>query len=301
LRRVAYADALLRDYLDAFYAEVGAIHHEDLAGSDYVLLECLGCKAVYQEEIPNEALSHRFYEEWIDPRKAYDLYERKRNVTSYSFLARSIETIVRHLNRTPSSLKLFDFGMGWGNWCMFASAYGCEAFGCEISPERIRHAEAHGIKVLSYADLSAYQFDCINAEQVFEHVPEPLETLDYLKSALAPGGLIWVSVPDGGDIHARLKQWDWKASKDSPRSLNAVAPLEHLNCFSHEALVAMAGKIGLQPIRIPAKRPAHKTGPETRGQRIARILKSLPGAGAPRADASEDTFEGTSLFFTQAK
>ena len=290
----------MRDYLNAFYGAVGTIDHVALEGSDFVLLECRSCGCVYQQEIPGEVLSNQFYEEWIDPQKAFDLYEKNRNVTAYTFLARSVETIVRHLNKTPSSLKLVDFGMGWGNWSLFAAAFGCEAFGVEISPERIRYAESHGIKVLPYGEMRNPQFDCINAEQVFEHLPEPLETLEHLRSSLAPGGIIWISVPDGGDIKSRLKQWDWKAPKDSPKSLNAVAPLEHLNCYSHDVLVAMAAKVGLKPIHVPAKRSARTHAPDTRSQSLMRILKNVVGLSNNRDELPEGEFEGTSLFFTQA-
>ncbi len=299
LCRVPYQDAVIRNYLDRFYADVGKIEHDQLAGSDYALLECKSCGAIYQEQIPDGELSNRFYEEWIDPKRAFDLYEHTRSVASYAHLARSVETIIRHLGRTPSSLKLLDFGMGWGKWCMLASAFGCQSFGAEISPERIRYAEAHGIQVITYEDMTNHSFDCINAEQVFEHVPDPLDMLKYLVSALAPDGIMWIAVPDGGDIKKRLKLWDWNAPKDSERSLNAVAPLEHVTCYSHDVLASMAAKAGLRTIHVPAKPAGGTRGPDAKGGRLARLLGRA--AGASSGVVSESTeFEGTNLFFTHA-
>ena len=140
--------------------------------------------------------------------------------------------------------------MGWGDWCRMAGAYGCTASGTELSQARIDHAQALGISVVSWEDIQEHQFDFINAEQVFEHVTDPVGTLDYLCRSLKPHGLVQISVPNGWDIKRRLVVMDWTAPKGSANSLNPIAPLEHINCFSHESLVRMAGIIGLEPVPI---------------------------------------------------
>lgn len=256
LRECPYEAPLLREYLDAFYRGVGAVDHAALAGAVYCLMACNSCGLVFQRDIPDDALSAELYDVWIDPRKVFEVYERGHSIHFFSSLARQVESMIRHFGVKPAELKVLDLGMGWGRWCMLASAYGCETYGLEISPARIAFARAHGIRVLSYEELAQHTFDMINAEQVFEHLADPLDTLKMLRSRLRPGGLIWVAVPDGSDIQRRIARWDWQAPKESPDSLNAVAPLEHLNCFTPDALSRMAQQAGFHPaeLRQPRKK-----------------------------------------------
>ncbi|MCE9613224.1 MAG: class I SAM-dependent methyltransferase [Lentisphaerae bacterium] len=250
LRRAPYADGPLKDYLDRFYAVVGGVDHRFLAGSDFVANVCADCGAVYQEEIPNGELMHQLYDVWMEPRKVLALEEAGYDLQHYVYLGRQVEMVLRHFGVLPGGLTFLDFGMGWGHWCRFAKAYGCRTFGLESSPVRIEYARGQGIEVLSYAELAQHRFHMINAEQVFEHLTDPLDTLTMLRERLHPQGLIWIGVPDGADILARIEKWNWSAPKGSAESLNPLAPLEHLNCFTPDALVTMAARAGLRPVEL---------------------------------------------------
>ena len=46
---------------------------------------------------------------------------------------------------------------------------------------------------------------------------------------------------------------DWVAPKVSKKSLNPVAPLEHINCFKYESIINMANRVGLEQLKIPLK------------------------------------------------
>jgi SAM-dependent methyltransferase len=208
---------------------------------------------VYQSEIPGPALSLKLYEEWIDPQKAFEVYEAPRDLAYFLALADEIANLIQHFNVAPAGLRALDFGMGWGFWCRMAMGLGCEAYGVEISPTRIKNAARRGIQVLRWEEIPNHQFDLINADQVFEHVPQPLETLRHLRQALKPGGLLKISVPDGRNAARNLRRWNWEAAAGSDDSLNSVAPLEHINCFTRKALVAMAARAGLRPAFVPER------------------------------------------------
>jgi hypothetical protein len=68
---------------------------------------------------------------------------------------------------------------------------------------------------------------------------------------LKPNGIIRINVPNGWDIKRRLEIWDWTAPRGSENSLNMVAPLQHINCYIHEALVKMGQEAGLEVAVIP--------------------------------------------------
>lgn len=247
-----FLDPPIRDYLERFYVAAGHIELKYLDGATYSLVECQTCGLIFQREIPSDLLMLKLYEEWIDPRRSLDKSLRRRDLRALSTQTSEILMILAYLDRPPNSLTFLDFGMGWGEWCLMAKAFGIEVYGIELSEARIDYARALGLKVLTWDELPDHQFDFINADQVFEHIPCPLETLRHLVGSLVPGGLLKISVPDGRDIKRRLRIGDWGAPKGSRNSLNAVSPLEHINCFTHDAVVKMSSMAGLEEVKIPA-------------------------------------------------
>jgi hypothetical protein len=107
------------------------------------------------------------------------------------------------------------------------------------------------IPVLSWEEIAYHRFDLVNTEQVFEHLVDRYATVLHLARSLLPGGLLKISVPPSGDIQRRLRANDWKAPKSTRNSLNAVAPLEHVNCYAVRSLLALAERVGLEPASLP--------------------------------------------------
>jgi SAM-dependent methyltransferase len=241
----------IKEFLESFYAPQGGIELEYLRGALFVLKECQDCGLIFQRNIPNDFLVNKLYEEWIDPGKAFMQQAQNDDSERYKKYAEEVMLLIAYFNTVPQQLKFFDFGMGWGEWCLMARAFGCAAYGAELSEARIQYAKSQGITVIAWDEIPKFHFDFINTEQVFEHLPEPLDTLNYLKTALKPDGLIKISVPDGKDIKRNLQILDWTAHKESENSLNPVSPLEHLNCFTYRSLIQMAERAGFEPVNFP--------------------------------------------------
>jgi SAM-dependent methyltransferase len=249
--RLPYESPALREHLRDFYAQQGGVEFEYLDGAAYVLQECTRCGLIFQADVPNDTLMERIYEHWIDAQYCLRMQAVLDDIDLYSKHAQEVMQIVEWRRAGKSGLKVLDFGMGWAKWAMMAQAFGCDVWGCELSSTRIEFARAHGIRVLAWDDLPNHRFDFINTEQVFEHLPDPLETLRVLRGALAPDGVVKISVPDGHDIDRRLAALDWSAPRDSPNSLMPVAPLEHLNCFRRRTFTHLARDSGMAEIRMP--------------------------------------------------
>lgn len=248
-----YDRSPIKDYLVDFYSPQGMVEFEYLKEATYILCECDVCGMIFQRDIPNEFLMERLYEHWIDPQKVFSQHSDKEGLEYYSHYAQEIMQIIAYFGKDPSSLNFLDFGMGWGEWALMAKAFGCNSFGLELSTERIHHAKLNGIRVINWDEIPQYHFDFINTEQVFEHIPEPLQTLRHLSSRLKTDGILKISVPYAADIERRLKIMDWKSQKDSKNSLNPVAPLEHINYFRRRSLSKMAVQAGLEEFLIPTK------------------------------------------------
>ena len=175
----SYESEEIRVYLDDFYNPQGGVEHDFLKGTDYSLMSCLNCELVFQENIPDDDLMFRLYEQWI---KASIIYKQQTEypLWYYETYANQIVDLVSFFKKQPSALKFLDFGMGWGKWCLVAKAFGCEVYGLELSEARIDYAKKNGIEVLNELELANFEFDYINTDQVFEHIPKPQKTREEL-------------------------------------------------------------------------------------------------------------------------
>jgi 2-polyprenyl-3-methyl-5-hydroxy-6-metoxy-1,4-benzoquinol methylase len=246
-----FTESPIREYLENLFSPVGQVEFEYLDGAAFILGQCKDCGTVFQQEIMDDFLQEKYYEEWIDPQKAFSNHEHSDDLYHLAHYAQEVMMLIAYFKTIPGQLKFFDFGMGWGKWCRMARAFGCDAYGTELSKARIEYAESQGIKVITWDEISEHRFDFINTEQVFEHIPEPFETLLHLKKSLKPKGLIKISVPNGNDIKKRLAVSDWTAPLGSRNSLHSVAPLQHINCFNHNSLIRMAEIAELELVKIP--------------------------------------------------
>jgi len=248
--RCGFLEDPIRTYLENFYKFQGGIEIEYLEGSSYILEECRECGLIFQKHIFNNELMERLYEKWIDPEWAFEHEQEQKDFKRMTHYASEIMSVIAFLGREPRDLAFLDFGMGWGRWCRMAQAFGCHAAGTELSPARIENARKLGIEVVTWEEIPNREFDFINSEQVFEHIPEPMETLRHLTRALKPGGLVKIGVPEGSGIKKKLRVGHWSAAKKSKNSLNPVSPLEHINCFKRSTILQMADLAGLEPVRL---------------------------------------------------
>jgi predicted SAM-dependent methyltransferase len=180
-----------------------------LAGAVYALDECLDCGLIYQFHVPQGALL-RAVSGRISGRDS-----------ATPGIEAELDLVAAYLNQPLEGLKTLDLGR----------------------QPLVGAADEPPDRSLS----GSHRFDYIRAPHVFARLPRPLETLHELASSLAPGGLIRITVPDGGDFERRLRQADWKTRKGVFDSLDAAAPLERINCFDARALVRMAERVGLAP------------------------------------------------------
>lgn len=248
-----YDQPPIKDYLINFYSSKGMVEFEYLSGVPYVLCQCYVCRGIFQKYIPNAHLTKRLYGVWLDPKKLFIFHQKNDGLGYYSYYAQEVMQIVSFFKKKPSSLLFLDFGTGWGKWALIAKAFGCNVYGLEISQGCVEYVKSNKIKMIKFSEIHQYRFDFINIEQVFEHIAKPLQVLSYLKEALKTDGFLKISVPTANDINRRLKIMDWNAAKGTRNSINAIAPLEHINFFRRFSLQKMAGKANMEEIFVPLK------------------------------------------------
>ncbi len=279
-----YSGPDLTGFLASYYQS--RLPLDTVQGIDYVLNRCHRCRFVWQPNCLDPVAAQRLYSEWISPADSLAAKNRA-GVAVYSGYARQLEALPGRLGKPAHEIRVLDFGMGWGRWCQMALALGFDACGIEASPERVRHARERGIP--AFADvpsLGEQRFDFINAEQVFEHLDDPLGVLRQLAGLLGPGGLVRISVPNATPDLKRARRGGWRPAK------NALQPLEHINCFTNSTLKFLGRQAGLVAARQPFLPGQGLLGKSFR-RGLAPYLKSL--VGVPYR-----SWFGTTLWFERA-
>ena len=238
--QLPYADKHIAQFIDEFYHH--RVDQAVFADKFYQIDKCQHCGCLFQVFVLNQAGQAALYGEWVD--NAASLL-KKQNTKARLFrqYAGQLETIGRLFKRLPHETQLLEIGMGWGYWCRMAKAFGYSVQGLELSPERIDYARGMGVEVIEKLPDSGPHYDFIFANQVFEHLEQPLHTLRELVDCLKPEGIVYLRVPDGRGVEKRLRHKGWQSE------LDAVHPLEHINCFTRESLITLAKNAGLKPVR----------------------------------------------------
>ena len=179
----------------------------------------------------------------------YDAYD-----TNHCAIAGEDDEAVRLAERTgelrhlplPTGKRLLDVGCGAGWFLRIAKRLGAVVKGVEPNVYGARRAKDSGIDVY-HGQLEDYavgpgkkeRFDLITANHVVEHVPDPSRILHTMKSLLAPGGTVWISVPNPACFFGRklLDQW---YCVDLPY---------HLQQFSDRSMTLAGERAGLAPRR----------------------------------------------------
>jgi SAM-dependent methyltransferase len=152
-------------------------------------------------------------------------------------------TVLRWIRRSGDIATLLDVGAGNGYFVALAGReFGLDAHGIEISAEEIRFAsEVVGVDLIG-GDVAQHtaQYDAVTCFNVLEHVADPQGFLAAAIARVRPGGVLVLTTPNPGCIHARVKGIEhW----------NMIDPPHHINLFSRRSLEQILGANGMRTIR----------------------------------------------------
>lgn len=242
ITREPFDTGALRVFFETHYE--GRANITALKGYEYDVVRCVTCGLAYQRTVPAGDLINQIYEVWIPPGERERLHKLY-ILSDFSYWAEQVQFIVQHFKLPPHAVRILDFGMGWSEWALMAKAFGCQVAGSELSTARLEHARSLGIETLTWEELSSRKFHFVNTEQVFEHLIDPLGVLKHLVQSLDEGGVLKISVPNCRSALRKLSKGRGFSSL-SPDDIVQLEPLEHVNCFEHRSLVALARHAGLR-------------------------------------------------------
>jgi len=136
---------------------------------------------------------------------------------------------------------LLDVGCGNGQFLIAARDAGWDVTGTEPDPVAAAQVVANGIPIhvgaYESATFAKSSFDVITANQVLEHVHDPLAFVRKMHDWLRPGGLLWIGTPNiESPLHERFGS-----------DYLALHPPYHLVVLNKNSLLDLIEAAGLSP------------------------------------------------------
>jgi SAM-dependent methyltransferase len=155
-------------------------------------------------------------------------------------VARVLAFAAAHL-ADPRAPSLLDVGSGLAVFVHRMAAAGWRCTALDPDPRAARHArETAGVPAVC-ADFAAApglgRFDAVTFNKVLEHVPDPVAMLGRAASHVAPGGFVYVEVPDGE-----------RAALAGPEREEFF--VDHWHVFSAASLAVLAGRAGFRMLAL---------------------------------------------------
>jgi 2-polyprenyl-3-methyl-5-hydroxy-6-metoxy-1,4-benzoquinol methylase len=199
----------------------------------YPIASCGNCSLLFVQKIvsPDELALH--YATSKDP--TYD----EDNLECLSYYYRRLRKVIE--KHHPGEGRLLDVGCS-GGW-FFDEMTGWECYGNEIESSYANRArERHGGRIFpgSFEDYPVRSefFDVITLQDVFDHMPNPIATLEKCRDMLKPKGLLAVKVHNISCLYAKL----------SGRNFYAIVPPSHLFYYDKSTLQAILDKAGFRMV-----------------------------------------------------
>lgn len=203
------------------------------------LLECANCKLVtIHPRLSNDKLDKYYPDDYIaypsaieDETKWHKRADRQRGVR------RRCDFSIQESGKSTGTI--LDIGSATGIYLKAMQDKGWEAIGLEPSEYAANYAQKHlNLNIihgyLKEDTFQANQFDLVTLWDVFEHLPNPEETLQIIRKILKPGGVLLLTLPNSKswDRHFFKNAW---AGWDAPR---------HFFIYNEECLTKLLAKHG---------------------------------------------------------
>lgn len=237
LYKTRYCDDKIRKFILEYYQS--NFLNEILIDYFYEICECLDCSGLFQKYEPNKEFSDFLYDKIISTENSF---EKKKD-----YLKKNIKKLNQDLLMISSlpfnkkdSIKILEFGSGWGCWSKFMKSHSLNITTCEFSDLRHKYLLKNDINNIKNIDEIHDKFDLIYSEEVLEHVSSPLNILNKLTTLLKTNGYMFHRFPSSYNFKKKLN------SKYIPGK-DCAHPLEHLNIFNKKSFLKMCKINNLKP------------------------------------------------------
>jgi 2-polyprenyl-3-methyl-5-hydroxy-6-metoxy-1,4-benzoquinol methylase len=172
-----------------------------------------------------------------------------------------VEAFVRHLatlSRLTTGRRLLDVGVGTGLLIHLARRAGWDASGVEICAEGAERARKEfdvSVAVGDFADATLGDgWDAITMTDVLEHTSDPRAFLERAYERLAPGGGLYVAVPNHRSLVYLTADWIGKMPGGAGVADRLYVP-NHYTYFTPATLARLVREVGFEVVAVERENP----------------------------------------------
>jgi 2-polyprenyl-3-methyl-5-hydroxy-6-metoxy-1,4-benzoquinol methylase len=208
----------------------------------YSVRQCRRCRLGVTDPQPSEDALRRLYQS--EYYRTAEPGQQNPLIRIGRYLVRQVLSDHDLLLGTAQRGRILDIGCGNGEFLRRMGELGWETYGTDSSPAAVQLARrvAKDVRLARASEpvFDDKQFDAVTMFNVFEHVPDPVETLAEVHRILKDGGTLVLEVPNVQSLAFRIVKRSW-IGLDVPR---------HLYHYSPKALIALAQAQGFQVERF---------------------------------------------------
>ncbi len=175
-------------------------YHRDFNGNKISI--CRNCKVQFMNPVYSDSYLTEYYNNYTGESSSQEVIDEQ-HFTANDYL----QLVEKHLGRTGYML---DYGCGNGEHSKVGLQRGWDVTGYDVDCEiATRIANKLGFKYLcgSLSDVNSddQKFDLVYANQVVEHLKDPIGALKLVHALLADNGVFLVAVPNIHSLSHRIK------------------------------------------------------------------------------------------------
>ncbi len=242
--------------LDLLYAGKDRLH--GMPG-DFGLYTCANCGVVaVRPQLSNEQIEKYYPEDYISyPGPIIQETSKIKQLDRQYGMAKRRKKIEKYTGKKGGTI--LDIGCATGVFLKEMKDHGWDAYGIEPSTYAAEVAvHQQGLNIINgYLDQASFKenfFDVITLWDVFEHLPDPVATLEIIKHILKPGGDLVITMPNTDSWERKIFKQYW-AGWDVPRhyhifSENAIERLLNDHGMHIDRLISFTGMLGAVRISL---------------------------------------------------
>ncbi len=201
---------------------------KDLAIVDddvFLLVRCRSCTFSFIANPLSSKNLHKLYEEIIDSSATQKISKQSEHRSLFLNIWLDILAFTK-------SGQVLDIGCGWGEFLQIGLSLGFKCYGYEFDQKKYPVLKSLGVKMLDQLDKSNKKYDFILANQVLEHVTDPVFLVRTCRNILSDKGRLLIAVPNCSNLGKKIT-----------KTLN---PLEHINYFTPKSLRTLLVNAGFK-------------------------------------------------------
>lgn len=224
----------------------GGRAHREGKGVETHVVRCIDCKAVYQQ--PTLIPESNPYSEYSG-KEYFQSHQSQSKILNGEALAAFAETVLGEPGR------MLELGCGRGELLRGAANRGWQVRGVEMTEDFAQSARSQGVEVevapIETCKSLGEVYDVVLLAAVLEHLYNPVKTLEQIREALRPGGLVFIDVPNEGSLTTRVGNAYMRLrGKDWVINLSPTFPPFHVVGFSPSSLRRVLDSSGFQLLSL---------------------------------------------------